>query len=115
MTTDHAPSGAGLPRAAAAIAAAAWGPAVLAVVLVVAARPALGEGAWFFAVDVAVAVVYGTVAALILARRPHPVGWLLALAAVGGGVAALGFGYPALAEQRPGLPGVELVGLLQST
>ena len=56
------------------IAAAAWGCAVLAVLLVVVARPPLGEGLWFFAVDVAVACVYGTVAALVLSRRPHPVG-----------------------------------------
>ncbi|MFC7491036.1 MULTISPECIES: histidine kinase [unclassified Knoellia] len=115
MTTQEALRRAGLPRAAAAIAVAAWGLAVLAVVLVVVARPALGEGLWFFAVDVAVACVYGTVAALIISRRPHPVGWLLALAAVGGGVAALGFGYPVLAAQRPGLPGAELVAWLQST
>lgn len=100
---------------AAAVAVAAWGTAVLAVALVLVAQPVLGEGVWFFVVDVAVACVYGTVAALILSRRPHPVGWLLALAAVGGGVAALGFGYPALAARRPGLPGVDLVSWLQST
>ncbi|WP_377639876.1 histidine kinase [Oryzobacter terrae] len=115
MTTDPAPHRVGLPRAAAAVAATAWGCAVLAVVLVVVARPPLGEGLWFFVVDVAVAAVYGTVAALILARRPHAVGWLLALAAVGGGLAALGFGYPALAELRPGLPGVAVVEWLQAT
>ena len=115
MSSPDAPSRAGLPRAAAVIAATAWGTAVLAVALVVAARPELGEGVWFFVVDVTVACVYGTVSALILSRRPHPVGWLLALAAVGGGVAALGFGYPALAAQRPGLPGADVVSWLQST
>lgn len=115
MTTEDALRRAGRPRAAAAIAVAAWGTAVLAVVLVAVARPSLGEGLWFFAVDVAVACVYGTVAAVILSRRPHPVGWILALAAVGGGVAALGFGYPELAAQRPGLPGAEVVSWLQST
>ena len=115
MTTEDALRRAGRPRAAVAIAAAAWGCAVLAVVLVVVARPPLGEGLWFFAVDVAVACVYGTVAALVLSRRPHPVGWILGLAAVGGGVAALGFGYPELAAQRPGLPLADVVQWLQST
>ncbi len=115
MSPSDALPRAGQPRAAAGIAAAGGGTAVLAVAFVVAARPPLGEGAWFFVVDVAVACVYGTVAALIISRRPHAVGWLLALAAVGGGVAALGFGYPALATQRPGLPGAEVVSWLQST
>lgn len=115
MSPSDALPSAGLPRAAAVIAATAWGTAVLAVAFVLVARPALGEGVWFFVVDVAVACVYGTVAALIISRRPHPVGWLLALAAIGGGVAALGFGYPALAERRPGLPGAEVVSWLQST
>ncbi|KGN35833.1 histidine kinase [Knoellia flava TL1] len=115
MSPSDALTRVGQPRAAAVIAASAWGTAVLAVALVVMARPALGEGVWFFVVDVAVACVYGTVSALIVSRRPHPVGWLLALAAIGGGVAALGFGYPALASQRPGLPGADLVQWLQST
>lgn len=115
MTTEDALRRAGRPRAAVAIAAAAWGCAVLAVVLVLVARPALDEGLWFFVVDVAVACVYGTVAALVLSRRPHPVGWILALAAVGGGVAAIGFGYPQLAAQRPGLPLADVVQWLQST
>ena len=115
MSLSDALPRAGQPRAAAVIAATAWGTAVLALTFVLLARPALGEGVWFFVVDVAVACVYGTVAALILSRRPHAVGWLLALAAIGGGLAALGFGYPAVAERRPGLPGAEAVQWLQST
>ncbi len=102
-----------MPRAAAAIAVAAWGLAVLAVVLAVAARAPVDEGLWFFAVDVTVACVYGTVASVILARRRHPVPWLLALAAVGGGLAALGFGYRAFGDAHPGIPALEAVGMLQ--
>ena len=55
MTTEDALRRARRPRAAVAIAAASWGCAVLAVVLVLVARPALDEGLWFFVVDVAVA------------------------------------------------------------
>ena len=39
--------------------------------------------------------------------------WLLALAAVGGGLAALGFGYRAFGDDHSGLPAVEVVGTLQ--
>ncbi|KGN34279.1 histidine kinase [Knoellia sinensis KCTC 19936] len=115
MTAPSATSGPGLPRVAMAIAVASWGLAVLAVTFIVMARPPWDESLWFFVVDVAVACVYGTVAALIIARRPHPVGWLLALAAIGGGIAATGFGYPAFAATRPGLPATEAVRILQST
>ena len=115
MTEQLPAPGVGLPRAAAAIAVAAWGCAVLAVALAVLARPPVDESMWFFVVDVTVAAVYGTVSALILARRPHPVGWILALAAVGGGLAAVGFAYPMLAERLPGLPVPEVVMALQST
>ncbi|WP_345202406.1 sensor histidine kinase [Fodinibacter luteus] len=113
MDDRDAPGTEGMPRAATAIAVVAWGTAVLAVVLSVVARPPLDEGLWFLLVDVTVACVYGTVAAVILSRRRHPVPWLLALAAVGGGLAALGFGYRALAAARPGLPPLEALGALQ--
>ena len=115
MTVEGPRTGEGLPRVAAGIAMATWGSAVLAIALVVLARPPADEGLWFFAVDVMVAVVYGTVAALVLSRRRHPVGWILALAAVGGGLAALGFAYPMLAQRLPALPDPEVVRLLQST
>ncbi|WP_432494881.1 histidine kinase [Kineococcus gypseus] len=81
---------AGRPRAALAVATAAWLPALLAVVAVAAARPPLGPEALYLLVDVTVALVHGTVGGVVLARRRHPVPWLLALTAVGGGLAALG-------------------------
>lgn len=113
MDAREGPVPDGMPRAATAIAVAAWGCAVLAVVLTLAARTPVDEALWFFAVDVTVACVYGTVAPVILARRRHPVPWILALAAVGGGLAALGYAYEAFALDRPGLPAVEAVGMLQ--
>ncbi len=102
-----------MPRVATAIAVAAWGTAVLAVVLTLAARPPVDEALWFLAVDVTVACVYGTVAAVILARRRHPVPWILAVAAIGGGLSAIGFAWRAYAVDHPGLPAVDLVGALQ--
>lgn len=103
----------GLPRVAAAVAVAAWGSAVLAGALLAAARPPVDESLWFFLVDATVACVYGTVASLILARRRHPVPWLLAVAAVGGGLAAVGYAYGMLSFRRAGLPGVDAIASLQ--
>ncbi|MFC8922934.1 sensor histidine kinase [Cellulosimicrobium sp. NPDC057127] len=58
----------------------------------------------FVVVDATVALVYGTVAAVVLARRPHVVGWLTALAGIGAGVAALGGGWRSYASTHPALP-----------
>lgn len=55
-------------------------------------------------IGVTVALVYGPVSALILARRPHPVGVILAVHAVGSGVAALGVQWGLLGQSVPGLP-----------
>ncbi len=55
-------------------------------------------------IGVAVALVYGPVSALILARRPHPVGVILAVHAVGSGLAAFGVQYGLLGAQVPDLP-----------
>ncbi|HSE69902.1 MAG TPA: histidine kinase [Nocardioidaceae bacterium] len=115
MDTHPARTADGMPRVATAIAVTAWGTAVLAVVLLLAARPRVDENLWFFVVDVTVAAVYGTVAGLTLSRRRHPVPWLLALAAVGGGLAAVGYAYASLATTTPGLPAVPQVAALQST
>lgn len=60
-------------------------------------------------IGVAVALVYGPVSAVILTRRPHPVGVILAVHAVGSGVAAFGVQYGLLGAEVPGLP---LWGLL---
>lgn len=56
-------------------------------------------------IGVTVALIYGPVAALILARRPHPVGVIIAIHAVGSGIAAFGVQYGLLGAEVPGLPG----------
>lgn len=102
-------------RAAAAIAVAAWALAVVAVVLMLLARPVIDQNLWFFVVDVAVACVYGTVAAVTLSRRAHPVPWLLGLAAIGGGLAAFGTAYTAWALLPGGLDPHDTLWQLQSS
>lgn len=63
-------------------------------------------------IDLAVAVVYGPVAALVLARRPHPAGLILATHAVGSGVAASGLAYGLLGAQQSDVPAWGLVAHL---
>lgn len=58
----------------------------------------------FFLPDVVVAVVYAPVAALVLTRSRHPLGWLLAATAIGFGVTAFGLSYALLAADHPDLP-----------
>ncbi|HEX6953538.1 MAG TPA: hypothetical protein VF156_01550, partial [Agromyces sp.] len=55
-------------------------------------------------IGVAVALVYGPVSAAILSRRPHPVGIILAVHAIGSGIAAFGVQYGLLGAEVPGLP-----------
>jgi signal transduction histidine kinase len=100
---------------ATAIAVAAWAIAVFAVVLMVAGRPVVDANLWFFVVDVAVACVYGTVAAVTLSRRAHPVPWILGLAAIGGGLAAFGYGYDVWSARPGGMPPNETLLMLQNT
>lgn len=92
MRTEPTTNG-GLPRAAAAIAAAAWLLVAASVTFAVLARPGLAGENLFLLVDITVAAVYGTVAAVILWRRQHLVVWLLALTAIGGGLSATAGAY----------------------
>jgi len=110
-----APRGGAAPRAATTTVVAAWGLGVCSLLLIVGARPALDENLLFYAVDLAVAGVYGGVAALVLSRRRHVVASLLAVAAVGGGLAGFGYAYASLALRLDGLPAAELVGRLSGT
>jgi signal transduction histidine kinase len=106
--------GDGLPRVAAAIAVATWALAVSSLVVLIAAHPPVGGDFWYYAVDAADAVVYGTVAAVTLSRRRHVVPWLLALAAVGGGLAAFSYAYTQLALTQTGtLPALDVVSRWQ--
>jgi signal transduction histidine kinase len=98
----------GLPVVAASIALLAWLLAGTAAVLHVAAGGGMVVGDLLFtAVDVMVAAVYGTVGAVILSRRRHPVGWLVAFTGVAGGVSAVAGAWGALAAARPELPAPE--------
>lgn len=99
--------------AAVAVAVTAWALVLMAVAALVLARPPVTPDMLFFVVDVTVAGVYGTVAGVILARRRHPVPWILAVAAIGGGIAAFSYSYTHLALARPGLPQWEWLTALQ--
>ena len=112
MTTARYP---GRPRAAVVVAALAALPAVAGGALQAASRTPVTPDVLFLVVDVAVGLVYGAVAAVILSRRSHPVAWLVALAAIGGGLSALGGGWAAFALAHPGSPGADLgIGLFGS-
>ncbi|MGB4137684.1 MAG: hypothetical protein WA971_14040, partial [Microbacterium sp.] len=63
----------------------------------------------FATIGVTVAFVYGPVSALLLARRAHPVGTMLAVHALGSALAAFGVQWGLLGAAHPGLP---LWGLL---
>jgi signal transduction histidine kinase len=105
----------GLPRAAIAIAVVAWGVALLAIVLATVARPRADVGFWFFAVDAMVAIVYGTTAAITLSRRQHPVPWILAVTAIGGGLAALGYAWMVFQDVQPRYPEIPVLVQFQNT
>ncbi|ALJ19221.1 sensor histidine kinase [Microbacterium sp. No. 7] len=103
--------------AALAVWAASWALALAAVGLRVAAglpgEPLPGVflaaapdpiRAGFATIGVVVALVYGPVAALVISRRPHPVGIVLAVHAVGSGITAFGVQWGLLGAQVPGLP-----------
>ncbi len=113
-TATNGSAGTGAPVPAAVVAVASWLLAVAAVVVFVAARPALDSDQLFFLVDVVGAAVYGTVAGVILARRVHAVPILLAVASIGVGVAAVSYSWTQLALVRPELP-VGFLGPLQNT
>lgn len=114
-TSSASPGAAGMPRAAIAIAVLAWGIAAAALALVLVVRPPADIGFWFFAVDLMVAIVYGTVGAITLSRRNHPVAWILAVTAVGGGLACLGYGWMVLTAEYLSLPELPELVHLQNT
>lgn len=60
-------------------------------------------------IGVTVALIYGALSAVLIARRPHPVAIVTSIHALGSGLAAFGVQWGLLGEQVPGLP---LWGLL---
>lgn len=63
----------------------------------------------FDEIGVVVALIYGALSAVLIARRPHPVAVVFAVHAVGSGIAAFGVQWGLLGERMPELP---LWGLL---
>lgn len=75
--------------AALAVAWAAWLPALAAIVLsIVYGLPVVGRDE-FMSLYLLNAIVWGGVSALLIARRPNPVGAITALTAIGSGVSAI--------------------------
>ncbi|MFC5381146.1 sensor histidine kinase [Aquipuribacter nitratireducens] len=105
----------GAPWAAGATVAVAWGVGLLSLLLLLGGRPPLEQDLLFYVVDLAVALVFGAVAATVLWRRVHVVAVLMGLAAVGGALAALGYGYAQLASVVGGLPGDAVLQRLSGT
>ncbi|WP_079125280.1 sensor histidine kinase [Streptomyces lushanensis] len=81
--------GGGHRAAAVCVLVTAWGLAATALALMGVADAPWTQDQWFFVVDTVDALVYGLVAAVVLSRRQHLVAWLVALTAVGGGIAAV--------------------------
>lgn len=107
---------------AVAVLLGSWGPALASVVIAwVFELPELPMAGAFLSasppvvqsrfddIGVVVALIYGPLSALLIVRRPHPVASILAVHAVGSGIAALGVQWGLLGQIVPGLP---LWGLL---
>ncbi len=92
-----------------AVLVTAWGLAAIALLLVPFTQPTWHAGQWFGLVDLSDAVVFGAVASLLLARGRHPVSWLVALCAVGGGLAAVGFQWSMVSTVHPDLPALPVL------
>ena len=91
-----------------------WTLAGLAIALVPFTEPSWHLGQWYGLVDTADAIVFGAVASVLLARGGHVVAWLVALCAVGGGLAALGLQWSMLVLVHPDLPDLLALQMAQN-
>lgn len=96
------------------VAVACWSIAGVSVLLVPFTEPQWHPGQWYFLVDLADAVVFGGVAAALLARGRHPVAWLTAACGLGGAIAALGFQWSAVLAVHPELPRLDPLSSTQN-
>jgi signal transduction histidine kinase len=101
-------------RASVAVFAIAWGLALVATAIMLFTEPTWHPGQWYGLVDTADAIVFGAVAALLLARGNHPVSWLVATCAIGGGVAAVGFQWSMLVAVHDDLPALPVLQSAQN-
>ena len=111
-TSEH--EGDGHPAVALGALVGAVGLALVGLVLTAVAQPEWNVSQWFWAVDTVDAVVYGVVAWLVLSRLRHPMAWILAVTAVGGGLAAVGAQWSVVWAEHPNLPELRGLQLLQS-
>ncbi|GAA1643599.1 histidine kinase [Georgenia ruanii] len=90
----------GAPALALALGGTAWLLSLAGLALYLASGPRLTPDELFLLVDVTVGLVYGAVTALVLTRRRHVVGYLLALTSIGGAVSAFAGGWQVFALAR---------------
>ncbi|MGK2947847.1 MAG: sensor histidine kinase [Acidimicrobiales bacterium] len=107
--------GDGRPAVALGVLVVSLALALFSTALTLVVRPEWNINQWFWAVDTVDAVVYGVVAWLVLGRLRHPIAWILAVTAVGGGLAAVGAQWTLLWAEQPDLPELPTVQLLQGT
>jgi signal transduction histidine kinase len=115
LVPTRALEGGGHPAVALGVLVASIGLALVGLALTAVVRPTWGVGQWYYAVDTVDAVVYGVVAWLVLGRLRHPVAWILAVTAVGGGLAAVGAQWTLLADRYDDVPSLLTLQAMQNT
>lgn len=110
---DHPEGEAGHPVLALGVLVVSLSLALAGLVLTFVARPEWGINQWFWAVDTVDAVVYGVAAWLVLGRLRHPISWILAVTAVGGGLAAVGAQWTLVWFEHQDLPELGSLQLMQ--
>ena len=106
MTTDEFTATSETRRGwSTAVLVVAWGFAAIAIALVPFTEPTWHTGQWYGLVDTTDAIVFGAVSYLLLARGRHAVSWLVALCAIGGGLAAVAFQWSMVTVAAPGCAG----------
>jgi signal transduction histidine kinase len=113
--TSSTSKGGGHPAIALGVLVTSLALVATSLVLAAIAKPAWGIDQWFWAVDTVDCLVFGFAGWLVLARTRHTVAWILAVTAIGGGLAACGAQWTLVVAEHPDLPVLKGVQLLQST